>query len=124
MQSIKFPKMFNQYSTNIVKDSEATKQNLKLLLGCERKEFIFDPYFGLSFKHNFFEQNSYLIKDILIDDIYTQISLFMPQLTINRNDIDIVQNKEKGKIYVNIKATNNLNFTTDMYSLVLYEGNE
>ena len=119
MKSIAFPKMFNKNSTNISKDFNATKQNTLLLLHSEKGDLFGDPYFGIRLKRYLFDQNNYILKDIIIDEIYTQLALFMPQLIVKRNDIKIKQ--DRAKLYCNFKATNQANFKTDMYSLVLYD---
>ena len=87
MKSIAFPKMFNSNSTNTVKDMEATRQNTLLLLRSEKGELFGDPYFGLRLKRYIFEQNNYILRDVIIDEIYTQLALFMPQLIVERKDI-------------------------------------
>jgi len=122
MNSIKFPNMFNINSTNCAKDMDATRQNLFLLMKSEKGELFGDPYFGLRLKRYLFDQNNFIIKDVLIDEIYTQIALFLPQVVVRRKDIKINRDPyEKGKLLVTFLATNQLDFTTDMYSLVLYD---
>lgn len=119
MKSIAFPKMFNANSTNISKDFNATKQNTLLLLRSEKGDLFGDPYFGIRLKRYLYDQNNYILKDVIIDEIYTQLALFMPQLVVNRRDIKIEQSRSK--LYCSFKATNQANFKTDMYSLVLYD---
>ena len=63
-----------------------------------------------------------MLRDILIDEIYSQILVFMPQLTVKRNDISIVQ-KDKD-ITIRIRAINTVDFTTNMYDLVLFHDDE
>lgn len=122
MKSISFPDMFNSNSTKIRKDLSATKQNTLLLLHSEKGELFGDPYFGIRLKRYLFDQNNYILKDIIIDEIYTQLALFLPQVKVNRKDIKITQ--DRGILYCSFKAINQLDFTTDMYSLVLYEDKE
>lgn len=122
MRSIKFPEMFNSNSTNTTKDLDATRQNTLLLLKSEKGEFVSDPYFGIRLKRYLFDQNSYILTDIIIDEIYTQVALFLPQLTINRKDINII--RDRAKLICSFKAINNVDFTTDMYSLVIYDEND
>lgn len=119
MNSISFPKMFNSNSTNTVSDLDATKQNTILLLNCEKGELFGDPYFGIRLKKYIFEQNDVILKDIIIDEIYTQLALFLPQLTVKRNDIKIIQ--DRAKLICRFKAINQVDFTTDTYNLVLYD---
>lgn len=122
MNSISFPKLFSNSSTNIVKDYDATLQDVKLLLCSEKGELFGDPFFGIRIKRYTFNQNNYVLRDILIDEIFTQLATFAPQLTVDRRDINIIQ---KGtKMYVKIKAINKIDFTTNMYELVLMEDNE
>ena len=123
MRSISFPSMFGTTNTKVEKDShKATYQNLMLLLGSEKGEFISDPYFGVRLRRYLYEQNNFVLRDVLIDEIYTQIKVFMPQLEINRKDITLVA--EKDKISCNIKTINKLDFEVDSYNLVLLSGED
>lgn len=122
MKSIKFPNMLSKMSTFIVTDHEATSQNLKSLLLSEQGELVGDPYYGVKLKKYLYDQNNYVLKEILIDELYTQIATFMPQLHIQRSDIDITQ--DGSVLYASIKATNQLDFTTDMYNIVLLNGED
>lgn len=125
MRSIQFPKMFNTNGTIVTEASDykaATKQNLKLLLRSEKGELFGDPYFGIRIKRYTFEQNSYILKDILIDEIYTQLALFIPQLKVERKNIEIIQdlNDIKATVHCRFRGTNLIDFSTDMYNLVIY----
>lgn len=123
MTTIGFPKMFTNSNTLVVRDShKATMQNLKLLLSSEKGEFFGDPYYGIKLKAYMFNQNNYVLRDILIDEIYSQIQLFMPQLVVMRNDIVITSTR--GKATVRIKALNREDFQTNMYDLVLFDTEE
>ena len=117
MKSIAFPRMFTSSSTQLVSDREASAQNLRLLLCSERGDFADDPEFGVRLKRFIFEQNDYVLQDVLIDEIYTKIAIFMPQLRVSREDIRFV--RQRATLYVNIQALNRLDFTTDMYSIAL-----
>jgi len=124
MKSIKFPNMFAANSTNVWKSSEqlsATKQNAILLLYTEKGELFGDPYFGVLLKHYLFNQNSYILRDALIDVIYSQLALFIPQVKIKREDIEIVQDKERGKLYCTFSGINQIDFQLNTYNLILYE---
>lgn len=127
MRTIKFPKMFNSNSTNVWKSNEylqQTKQSTQLLLLSERGELFGDPYYGMLFKHYLFSQNDYVLKDVIIDLIYEQLALFIPQVKINREDIDIIQNKEKGKLYCTFSGINQIDYQLNTYSLLMYDENE
>ena len=119
MDSINFPDMFSRTSTKIVSGHDATLNNLKLMLLSSRKTLFGDPYFGTNLKWLLFEQGNEVLQDIVIDDIYTAILTFMPQLTLSRKDIEIVFNREE--VFIKIKATNLLDFKTDLYTINLME---
>lgn len=127
MRSIKFPKMFNPNSTRVWKSSEhleATKQNTKLLLQTNRGELFGDPYFGLMFKRYLFDQNSYILRDAIIDMIYTQLAIFIPQVKVKREDIEIIQDRERGKLYCKFSGISQIDYTFNTYNLVLFDEKE
>lgn len=124
MVSIKFPQMFNTNNTCLwTKDKylEATRQNLELLLHSERGELFGDPYYGILLKRYMFEQNNYILRDILIDVLYTQIALFIPQLKVERKNIKIISDREKGKVYVTLSGVNQIDYQVDTFSLQLFD---
>ena len=69
-----------------------------------------------------FNQNNQVLRDIVIDDIYTAILTFMPQLVVNRKDITVTSNG--ANIYVAIRALNLLDYTTDLYNINLTQSEE
>lgn len=119
MRSIKFPNMFSNTVTNIVEDYDATLQNLKMLLWSEKGELFGDPYYGTNLRKFLYDQNDAILRDLLIDDIYTAIATFMPQIKVNRKDIIITS--DGAKITINIIALNRVNFQTDLYSIALLD---
>jgi len=119
MKSLAFPKMFNSNSTRITTDFEATRQNTKLVLKSEQGTLFGDPYFGLRLKRYIFDQNNIILRDIIIDEIYTCIALFLPQLIVNRKDIHI--RFDNAKMWCYFKGVNQANFEVDSYNLVLYD---
>lgn len=124
MRSIKFPKMFNPSSTNVWRGKEhlkATKQNTILVLWSEKGELFGDPYFGLKLKHYLYDQNSYVLKDAIIDTIYVQLATFIPQVHVDRKDIDVIQDRDKGALYCVFSGTNQIDYQLNTYNLVLYK---
>ena len=120
MKSIGYPKIFNnKTSSNIIVDKEATLSNLKLLLASEKGEFAGDPYYGVRVKRYYFEPNNNVLKDIIIDDLYSQIKLFIPQVMINRKDIDVTQ--VKNELVATIKVTYVVDYSTETYTLVIFQ---
>lgn len=123
MNCINFPKMFRGNSTSILTDdtlnNNATLTCLHLLLGSESGTLFGDPDFGIMLRKYIFDQNNYILKDILIDEIYTKISTFCPQIFLERKNIQIVNSKST--LYVTITCKNRENFKTNTYNLKLYD---
>lgn len=127
MRSFKFPKMLNTNSSRIwtgTEYNESTTQNLITLLKVCRGELLGDPYFGLTLKDYFYHPNSYILKDMIIDVIYTQIAIFIPQIHIERKNIDIIQDKERGVLYCNFSGINQIDYKHNTFQLVLFEDKE
>ena len=119
MKSISFPDMFALTYTKTVSDYDATLSNLKLLLATESGSLYGDPYFGCKLRRFLFEQNSVVLRDLIIDEIYLCIITFMPQLHINRSDIVI--KSEKSSIYVTINCINKLDNLPNTYEIQLLD---
>ena len=114
--------MFNNASTNIIEDREATESNLRLLLLSEKNELLGDPYFGIQLKKYLFEQNNSVMDTMLIDDIYTAIALFLPQLVVRRQDITLTH--QGTELVCSIVGTNQLNFQLDSYDIEMLRDEE
>lgn len=71
-----------------------------------------------------FEQNSFVLQDITSDAIYTQLALFLPQIKVNREDIKIIRDKKIGKVTCTFSGINQVDFTVNTYSLVIFNENE
>lgn len=123
MRSLKFPKMFSTNHTEVWLESEhrqATLQNIKLALASVRGELLGDPYFGMLIQQYTYEPNSYVLRDIIADMIYTQLAIFIPQLKVTRQGITIIQNKRKGQLICQISGINQIDFTPNTYELILF----
>lgn len=118
IKSIKFPDIFSNAATNIVSDHEATAQNLRLMFQATKGSFFGDPYFGTNIKRLIFEQNNNVLRDIVIDDLYTSISAFMPQISVKREDIEIIS--DGTTLYANLKLKNLIDFKLDEVSIALF----
>ena len=119
MNSIKYPDMFTSTSTNVVKDKVASMQDLLLLLSSEKGELLGDPFFGIRLRRYYFEQNNIVLRDLIVDEILTQMKVFTPQLSVTRKDIKILS--EGKKLIAQIRAVNQVDFTTNMYQLDLLD---
>lgn len=117
MYSIDFPDMFSSAKTNLLLDKEATLNNLQLLLLSDRWSLLGDPYYGASFKKAIFEQNNVILRDLIVDEIYTVILLFMPQVKVERRDIKIRSDKQY--LYADIETLYKPDNTINLYTLVM-----
>lgn len=118
IRSIKFPDIFSNASTNLVDGHEATAQNLKHTLFAQKSSHFGDPYFGSNIKRRIFEQNDTILRDLIIDDIYTTISTFMPQIRVERKDIEIIQ--DTATVHANLKVKNLIDFNMEEFSIALF----
>lgn len=117
MISLAFPNMFTSYKTLTVSDNDATANNLQLLLSSEKCSLLGDPFFGTQLRQVIYSQNSVIIKDLIIDQIYSAITTFMPQLKVTRDKIKVT-----GKdtyIEVQIEALNTIDYTINLYKINL-----
>ena len=122
MYSLQFPEMVTNTHTEVISDHEATASNLKLLLLSDKMSLLGDPYYGTNIKKLTYDQNNKVLVDLVIDDIYTAILTFMPQLIIDRKDITVTSDRHN--IFVSIKALNMLDYTTDLYNINLTQSEE
>jgi phage baseplate assembly protein W len=81
--------MFNTTTSNLVENKEAIRQDMICLLSSEKRSLFGDPYFGCALKKYMFEQATSVIADLLIDEVYSAIITFMPQVLIRRKDIKV-----------------------------------
>lgn len=123
MNCISFPKIFKtNVVTDVKKGYDATLECLKLLLMTERGSLFGDPEFGIRLRRFWYDQNSYVLRDILIDEIFDQIRIFIPQITVQRRDIKIEQEHNRCTIY--IKAINKTDFQPSTYDVQLIREEE
>lgn len=121
MYSISFPNMLSSVNTKLVTDHDATYQNLRLLLLSDKKGLFGDPYFGTALKRLLYNQADNILIDLVIDEIYTNILIFMPQIRLERKDIVVYT--DKINVYVTIKCVNMLDFQLDTYTINLTSDN-
>ena len=118
MYSFAWPDMFGYRDSELNSDKDAVRQNLVLLLNGERGTLFGDPGYGAALKQVLFEPNNTVVKDLIIDELYSCIQTFLPQVFVRRNDIVISSYKNidvRADIYVTYKFDN----TTDLYSINL-----
>lgn len=117
MNAVRFPDMLSSNKTAIVKDKDATRQNLEMLLQSEKLTLLGDPYFGTNLSKLFFEYNNIVLQDIIIDDIYSAINTYMPQVRVLRENINLTS--VGNTVNVHIVAQNLLDYSFDEYDIRL-----
>lgn len=122
MYSFAFPEMLNITSANLLKDRDAIRSNMLLLLSSEKATLFGDPYFGSQLKKYIFEQASSIVPDLLIDAFYTTIRTFMPEVRIDRKDIKVYVINTT--IYVDLTYYYIRDNTRDLFTIRLTESNE
>ena len=122
MNSIAFPNIFNTTTTNIYKDHQATVSNLILTLQSARGSLFGDPDFGTNLKKLIYDQGDSTLMELVTEDIYVTIKLFVPQLLLERSDITF--SIKDNVLFVNIKALNLIDYQTDMYNIALLQVEE
>ena len=115
MNAVQFPDMISNNQTQIVYDYNATLQNLSLLVLSAKKTLFGDPYYGTNIKKLIFDRNSAVLRDIVIDDLFTAITMFMPQIRVERKNITV--ESSGSSLYINIKAQNLLDYSFDNYTI-------
>lgn len=117
MNAIRFPNIFNSNKAAIVRDKEATYQNLRTLLLSSKLTLFGDPYFGSNLRKLLYENNNVILQDLVIDDIFTVINTYMPQVRVLRDNIRVTS--DGNRVIVNIYAQNLLDYSFDEYSVQL-----
>lgn len=117
MYSIAFPDMFTTNRTKLVKDHDATLSNLKLLLASEKTSLFGDPYYGTILKRVIYEQNTVVLQDLIIDEIYTSILMFMPQIRVTRDNVSVYS--DGIDLFAKINCINLIDYTTNLYNIRL-----
>lgn len=122
MYSFSFPNMLGFNGAKLVKDKEAVKSNLRLVLLSERGSHFGDPYFGTTLKKVIYEQASSIVVDLLIDRIHVAITTFIPQIALTRNDITLTT--DGTCIYASIQYVFLEDNTSDLYTINLTDPDE
>lgn len=117
MFSFSFPNMFGNTTSRLVEDKEAIKSNIIALLSTEQNTLFGDPYFGCRLKQYIFEQSNSIIVDLLIDELYTRIKNFIPQVYIDRKMITVWT--DDTNLFAKIEYQYMIDGTSDLFTIQL-----
>lgn len=121
MYSFAFPRMLNSTTANLLNDKEAIRSNMILLFSSERGTLFGDPYYGCELAKYLYEQSGSIVVDLLIDELYTTIKTFMPQVYVERKDIKVYAINTT--LYADIKYYYIIDNTSDLFTIRLTETN-
>ena len=92
---------------------EQVKTNLLNLLLTRKGERINHPNFGLGLQDYLFEQS--INEDQIFEEIYTQIQIYIPEITLVDSDIDFIRDEHT----INIKLTYKFNLDNTQDAIVI-----
>lgn len=122
MYSFAFPQMFGNTQSKLLEDKDAIRSNLILLLSSERNTLFGDPYYGSLLKKYLFEQRTSIVVDLLIDELYSTIVTFMPQVYLTRKNITIYSSRTD--LFAEINYFYTIDNTSDLFTIKLTEVTE
>ena len=117
MYSFGFPQMLRSNTSVLISDKQAVRSNLVLILSSEQLSHFGDPLFGCRLKQALFEQEQSLVVDLLIDEIYTTIVTFIPQVYLTRKDIELTT--DGTDVFATVHYIFALDNTSDLYTINL-----
>lgn len=117
MYSFAFPNMLGSNQARLLSDLEAVRSNIKLVLLSERFSLFGDPYYGTRLKRMLYEQSSQVVADLVIDEIYTTLTTFIPQIYLTRKDIKVTL--DRNEMFATITYIYMPNNVGDLYKIKL-----
>ena len=97
--------MFNSVYTNVTEDITSDINNIDLFFNSKKGELFGDPHFGTLIHSFLFDQNGVILKEVLLNEIYEEIRQYLPQLIIDRKNIDIKQIRDR--LYLTLNCSIN-----------------
>ena len=94
MYSFGFPSMLGSTTSNLIKDKDAIRSNLILLLSSEQTSLFGDPYLGSRLRQILFEQATSLAADLLIDEVY---EYFLETVKVEAPAEEVVEETTEGE---------------------------
>ena len=120
MNSFSFPNLFYKNSISLVEGVDATKQNLKLMLGIEKHEQLGDPDFGVKLNQVKFSTNQSLAKELAIDGV-VEAQRFVNNTLFYRDNVTI-KKTDVAKVDITIEAL--FSSASNIKDLVIIQGVE
>ena len=112
---VAFPLNETNMFTGTPTTKEQVKANLLNLLLTKKGERVHHPNFGIGLQDYLFEQS--INSDSIFDEIYNQIEIYIPEITLINNDIDY--NPDMQTLTIKITYEFNLDNTQDAISITI-----
>lgn len=112
-KTFSFPQIINRISNKIEMSDNVQSINecLGILLRTRPGELLGDPEWGCNLISRVFQYNGLIIGELIKEDILDAIEKYEPRITMNANDITLVENTNLLQIYITytIKETGEIN---------------
>lgn len=118
MSSIAFPDMFNKNSVKVLDGVAGTKNDLELMLQCEKGEELGDPDFGTNLHKTKFQTNVSLAMELAIDGIL-EAQKYVDNVLFFRENVTVVKSSVS-KIDITIEAV--FSQATNIKELIVIQG--
>jgi phage baseplate assembly protein W len=82
---------------------DAVKTELLMLLLTERGERWYNPDYGTSLRKFLFEMGDQITDDLIVDDIKSSVSKFLPRITVSTIGVEPINNNTR--LIITIKFT-------------------
>lgn len=102
MAALSFPDMFYKNSVKVLEGTEGTKNDLSLMLSCEKGEQLGDPDFGVNLHKAKFQSNSSLGQELAVDGVL-EAQNFVGNVLFFRDGVT-VKKVSAGKVDITIRA--------------------
>ena len=112
---VAFPLDETNMFTGTPTTKDQVKTNLLNLLLTKKGERINHPNFGVSLQNYLFEQS--IDKNNLFEEIYSQIQIYIPEITLIDTDINLVPDEHT--LYIKITYQFNLDNTQDAITITI-----
>lgn len=116
--NLSFPEMFEKNSVKVLQGAEGTKNDLKIMLQCEKGEQLGDPDFGVNLHKSKFSVNPVLAKELAIDGII-EAQKFIGNILFFRDNVKI---NKTGVAKVDIQVEAVFSEAINDKQLVIIEG--
>ena len=97
-----FPEIFEKNSVKILEGAEGTKNDLSLMLQCEKGEQLGDPDFGVNLHKSKFAINPSLAKELAVDGII-EAQKFIGNVLFFRDNVK-VEKTGTAKVDITVEA--------------------